>query len=240
MTATVRLAHHSGPSDDKRVLAANVRLSSLLASTHHVVFADRGSYRVRSVIPARGAVEAEADSLPKAVGTLTEQISQLVWDAGSIEQWPPEWVQLLDDVPTHPLIGPEDAPAIRPPARQRTKERNLSIGMSTSTALHDALQDRAQLLESTVSQVARELFLAGLADIERSVEEEDLDATFSTFRDSFQALNNGESFRWMLRVERRKYLEAQMLAKELRCSLAQLAAWCVQHGLRTVPVPIEA
>lgn len=239
MTATVSLAHRTGSSDDKRVLAANVRLSSLLASTHHVVLAGQGSYRVRSVIPRRDPIEVEAESLPKAVGTLMERISQLVLDAGAMEEWPPEWVQLLDDVPAHPQSAPA-APQAASSTRQRTKERNPSIGMSTSTALHEALEDRAQMLESTVSQVARELFLVGFADLSRSVEEEDLDTTFSVFRDSFQALNTGESFRWMLRIERRKYLEAQLLARELRCSLAQLAGWCVQHALRTTPVPAEA
>jgi hypothetical protein len=237
VTTTVRLEPRDHSVDDQRYLAANVRLSSLLASTYHIVSAGDEGYVVRSVVPERGPVEAKAVSLPKAVGSLTEQISQLVLDAGSIHEWPAEWVQLLDDV-----LAPSAYHAMQtrvPLAARRTKERNLSIGMSTSAALHQALEERAQLLESTTSQVARELFLAGLAALDRSVEEEDLDVTFSVFRDSYQAMNSGETIRWMLRVERRKYLEAQMLAKELRCSLAQLAGWCVQHALRTQPVPAE-
>lgn len=237
MTTTVRLEprHHS--VDDERSLAANVRLSSLLASTHHIVSAGLEGYVVRSVVPERGPVEGKADSLPKAVGSLTEQISQLVLDAGSILQWPAEWVQLLDDVLAPSAYHPMQTRVALSP--RRTKERNLSIGMSTSVALHQSLEERAQMLESTTSQVARELFLAGLAALDRSVENEDLDVTFSMFRDSYQAMNSGDTIRWMLRVERRKYLEAQMLAKELRCSIAQLAGWCLQHALRTQPVPEE-
>jgi hypothetical protein len=238
VTTTVRLEPRDHSVDDERSLAANVRLSSLLASTHHIVSAGHEGYVVRSVVPERGAVEAKADSLPKAVGSLTEQISQLVLDAGSIHQWPAEWVQLLDDVLAPSAYHPMQTRV--PLAPRRTKERNLSIGMSTSVALHQSLEERAQMLESTTSQVARELFLAGLAALDRSVENEDLDVTFAVFRDSYQAMNSGDTIRWMLRVERRKYLEAQMLAKELRCSLAQLAGWCVQHALRTQPVPAEA
>lgn len=237
MTTTVRLK----PRDhvvDERSLAANVRLSSLLASTHHIVSTGREGYVLRSVVPERGPVEAKGESLPKAVGSLTEQISQLVLDAGSINQWPAEWIQLLDDV-----LAPSAYQGVLPRvplAHHRTKERNPSIGMTTSAALHQSLEERAQLLESTTSQIARELFLAGLAALDRSVEDEDLDVTFSMFRESYQALNSGETIRWMLRVERRKYLEAQMLAKELRCSLAQLAGWCVQHALLRQPLPAEA
>lgn len=224
---------------ENRALEANVRLSSLLASNFDVVMARQGSFRLRSIVPTRGQIEAEANTLPKAIGSLAEQISQVVLDAGSFDHWPPEWVQLLDDVPVHVPIAANQTAEVPASARQRTKERNLSIGMSTSTALHDALEDRAQELETTVSQVARDLFLAGLSVLNRSVEEEDLDTIFSEFRDNYLALNTGESLRWMLRVERRKYLEAQMLAKELRCSLAQLTGWCVQYALRTVPVPVE-
>jgi hypothetical protein len=237
VTTTVRLEPRARAVDE-RSLVANVRLSSLLASTHHIVSAGDEGYVLRSVVPERGPVEAKGESLPKAVGSLTEQISQLVLDAGSINQWPAEWVQLLDDA-----LAPSAYQAVQtrvPLAPRRTKERNPSIGMTTSAALHHSLEERAELLEGTTSQVARELFLAGLSALDRSVEEEDLDVTFSEFRDSYQAMNSGETIRWMLRVERRKYLEAQMLAKELGCSLAQLAGWCVQHALRTEPAPAEA
>lgn len=237
MITTVRLARQGTSMQENRALEANVRLSSLLASNFDVVMARQGSFRVRSIVPTRGHIEAEANTLPKAIGSLAEQISQVVLDAGSFDHWPPEWVQFLDDVPVH--VPASQADEVTASARQRTKERNLSIGMSTSTALHDALEDRAQELETTVSQVARDLFLAGLSALNRSVEEEDLDTTFSEFRDNYLALNTGESLRWMLRVERRKYLEAQMLAKELSCSLAQLTGWCVQYALRTVPVRAE-
>lgn len=239
MISTVRLAHQDSSVQENRALEANVRLSSLLASNFDVVTSRQGNFRVRSVVPTRGHIEAEANTLPKAIGSLAEQISQVVLDAGSLDRWPPEWVQLLDDAPVHVPIAANQAVEGPASARQRTKDRNLSIGMSTSTALHDSLEDRAQELETTVSQVARDLFLAGLSALNRSVEEEDLNTTFAEFRDNYLALNTGESLRWMLRVERRKYLEAQMLAKELRCSLAQLTGWCVQYALRTVPVPAE-
>lgn len=226
MIATTHLIQPPPLSHDQDDLAANVRLASLLASVPNVIHGDAaGGYVVRRLVPARGEVEGQGASLPKAIAILMERITELVLDAGSMQQWPAEWVQMLDDAPAVSTKVANVSPV-------RTKERNLTIGLSTSTLLHQALEERAGSMESTVSQVARDLFAHGLAVLSRGLDEEDLDVVHSKFRDAFDELNSGESVRWMLRVDRRKHLEAQFLAKELGASLAQVAGWCVQFALR--------
>lgn len=225
MTTRIR-SKPRGADTHQEDMAANVRLSSLLAASN-VVQRHRNQYVVKSVVPSVGEIEGKGESLAKAFGTLAEQIVQKVMEAGSMKQWPAEWMQVLDEAPhVHPAAATK---------AERTKERHLTIGLTISDALHRALEERASVLESSVSQVARELYVNGLAALERSVDEHNLDKALSGFRDSFNELNAGENVRWMLRVERRKYLEGQLLARELRCSLAQLAGWCVQFALRNAP-----
>lgn len=227
MIAPARLNQAPPLSRDQHELAANVRLASLLASMPNVIDSDgTGGYVVRRMVPARGEVEGKGASLPKAIATLTERIAELVLDAGSMQRWPAEWVQMLDDAPAVLPKVPGGSPV-------RTKERNLTIGLSTGASLHEALEERAGSIESTVSQVARDVFVHGLAALNRGLEEDDLDVVRSRFRDAYVELNSGESVRWMLRVDRRKHLEAQFIARELGVSLAQVAAWCVQFALRS-------
>jgi hypothetical protein len=228
------------------VHTANARLSSLLAAHPHVIVDANRRFTVSVVVPNFGEVAASRKTLPAAMALLTGRISRLVMKVPSMKEWPVEWVQLLDEacVPsTTELAKPNTREVANSPTSGsvvRTKDKMPSIGVTGKSSLHERLAELAAHRECSLAQVARKLFADGLARLNKRLDSERLDKVLSDFEGAYEALTPSDSYRWMLRVERRLFNSSSLLARELGKSQSQIATLCLSAELAKHMSPVSS
>lgn len=125
---------------------------------------------------------------------------------------------------------------VKPDIRaQKTKQLQGTIGVVSTAHLRQTVINEASDSDKSISAVARDLFESGLARFEERLWGE---ASVDVLREFARAYSHfqgeSETQQWSLRITRRAYLQAAMLAREHGMSQSQLACWCIAMGLEVV------
>ncbi|NIE66844.1 hypothetical protein [Burkholderia sp. Ax-1719] len=121
----------------------------------------------------------------------------------------------------------------------RTKERQVTIGVSTKASLHTAIGVLAQARGESLSAVARDMVARGFEDFETRSFTESQSRLLASFESKLATYCEGENMQWMVRVDRRLATRIKLSAKEFGKSASYMAAICITDALvkQTAIVP---
>ncbi|WBY00047.1 hypothetical protein PE066_11190 [Ramlibacter tataouinensis] len=184
-------------------------------SSNVAVDADKRSLTVTIVIPMKGTAQ-RALSQPKHQLRLKQDVEHLV-DGVLASSRPAASVKRLAD----------QVNEVTQPAPVRTKEPNSTIGVTSTEYLRAFLVEHAGELDQQTSVVARDMFERGLELFEKRLWDEASAAVLKDFRASYAEFQSDNTKQWSLRLPRKRYLKAVLLAKEQGISLSELACLCI-------------
>lgn len=113
----------------------------------------------------------------------------------------------------------------------RTKTPNSTIGVTSYEYLLVQLKQEADERNESLSTVARNLFERGFSALEDRLWNESPASVIHEFKDGYREFQSDSTKHWPLRLERRRYLKAVLVAKEQGLSLSHLACLCISTAL---------
>jgi hypothetical protein len=113
----------------------------------------------------------------------------------------------------------------------RTKERQVTIGVSTKSSLRSAISILADERGESVSAVARDMVASGFEDFETRSFTESQSRLLASFESELSTYSEGENMQWMVRVDRRLATRIKLSAKEFGKSASHIAAICMSDAL---------
>lgn len=126
------------------------------------------------------------------------------------------------------------APVAAATERVRTKAPKSTISVNSSDRLWDELAHHASEVDSKVSPIAVECFEKGLESLSARLWKESPKAVLAELSAAYtRHFEGGEAKQWSLRLSRKTYLDAVLLAQEQEISLSLLACMCLVSGLET-------
>ncbi len=214
-----------------------VRLLS--AVTAHPTFEfdeERRSTKCTVVIPTRGRVEAEGESVETATANLASKLQHLLSDASTNGRWPAEWHRLANSVQISRQLnasGGQVSPVQRDTTEPRvsTKERQETIGVSCKRSLQTFIAGCAGFKGESAAQVARMLLNDGFEEFEERTLNHSASRVFASFQKDYDQLVGSETTQWMVRTNPSLFVRIRLTAKEHGKSVSQLSAMCMAHAL---------
>lgn len=184
------------------------------------------------VIPSRGRVEGEGESIQAATASLAQKIQQVISSASTSDQWPAEWHRLANSVQVHRLNAIDaDAPQKESTERMTTKERQETIGVSCKRSLQTFIAGCAAHKGESAAHVARMLLSDGFEEFEERTLNHSASRVFAAFQKDYDQLVGSETTQWMVRTSPSLFVRIRLTAKEHGKSASQLSAMCMAHAL---------
>lgn len=109
----------------------------------------------------------------------------------------------------------------------RTKEAKCTIGVTTTEYLRDEIKQHAQERGLPAAEVAREMFEQGFGAFQDRLWSEPSSAVIADYKEAYAEFLSDTKKQWMLRLSRRQYLKAVLLAKEQGLSQSELVCYCL-------------
>lgn len=185
------------------------------------VASDRGTLTVTIRIQVKGAAQR---SLLRHPDRLKSNVQELVGEVLATPR-PTASVKRLS-ASLQNVAKPVDVRA------ERTKQAQGTIGVVSSVHLRQTLINEAEDLEQPTAALSRQLFEKGLERLEERLWNESSADVLREYKRAYEHFNgDNDTQQWSLRVPRRTYLRAVMLAREHGISQSQLACWCIAMGL---------
>ena len=181
------------------------------------IAADRKTKTTRIVIELKGALHG-AFVQPKHQERLRLQVEQLV--GGVMASSSP--VASVHKLSVKLRERPEPT---------RTKAPNGTIGVTSTEYLHSEICDLADEKGIKFAPAARELFDRGFSAFQERLWNESSESVLSDFKGMAEEYQSDRTRQWPLRIERRKYQKAILLAKEYGLSASELAGLCIAAAL---------
>jgi hypothetical protein len=207
-----------------------LRVGSFLLEQSQIA-CNRGRYEMAVELPSQERLMGSGGSAQEAFVDFCTRVSNLLF-VEATEQSSGSSKSTRDFEALRELVARRDADAARRDASKatRTKERQKTVGVTSKMSLVERIGQDPQ--SESFASVARELFEKGLDTLDGRLDAESSNAVFDDFQSVYSALPDPATRQWMLRVERRTYERALVLANEYGKSLSNLAALCIAYGLR--------
>ncbi len=196
----------------------------------------RQSTKCAVIVPTRGRVEAEGESVEVATANLMSKIQSVLGNASSNGHWPLEWHQLASTVQ---IVRSEQSPdgtslqlhSASSESRMTTKQRQETIGVSCKRSLQTFIAGCASSSGESAAQVARLLLSDGFEDFEERTITHSANRVFAVFQKDYDQLASSETTQWMVRTSPSLFVRIRLTAKEHGKSASQLSAMCMAHAL---------
>jgi hypothetical protein len=208
-------------------------LSAMAARAIFEVDEDRRFTRCSVIIPSRGRVEGEGDSVEEATSKLAQKIQQVIASINA-NDWPAEWHQLANSVEVRNRADHHyDASLIRKNIVGRTasKERQETIGVSCKRSLQTFISGCAESKGESAAQIARMLLSQGFEEFEERRLSHSASRVFASFQKDYDRLGGADTSQWMVRTNPSLFVRIRLTAKEHGKSASQLSAMCMAHAL---------
>jgi hypothetical protein len=193
---------------------------------------ERGMLKLTITIPAQGATRQARLGDPR----LKENVKELV-EGVLLSPRPTASVKRLAAQISAAQAGSAQSAAQQvEPTVTRTKQAQGTIGVTCSVHMREVILQEADERNVALSALARQMFEAGLARLEERLWEEPSQKVLSDFNEVYRHFSADETMQWSLRIPRRAFLRARLLAQEHGISLSQLACVCLAVGLDLVMV----
>ena len=115
----------------------------------------------------------------------------------------------------------------------RTKASQCTIGVNSCGSVHAELQRLSSEALQNFATVAREAFERGLQSLDERLWSESSKSVLDEFSNTYASFEQDEKKQWSLRISRRAYIKAVLLARENGISQSQLACLCIAAALES-------
>lgn len=186
------------------------------------------------VIPSRGRVEGEGESIEAATASLAQKLQHVISSASTSGHWPDEWHQLANSVRVlrNQLVHADTSQTLKETTeRMTTKERQETIGVSCKRSLQTFIAGCAAHKGESAAQVARMLLRDGFEEFEERTLNHSASRVFAAFQKDYDQLVGSETTQWMVRTSPSLFVRIRLTAKEHGKSASQLSAMCMAHAL---------
>lgn len=230
-----RLLNDEAASKGAAYLDEWVRLlSAITARPTFEIDEERRFAKCAVMIPARGWVEGEGDSIEAATASLAQKLQLVIWSESTNARWPAEWHQLADSVRVlrNQLVHADPFKTLKDMSeRVMTKERQETIGVSCKRSLQTFIAGCAAHRGESAAQVARMLLSDGFEEFEERTLNHSASRVFAAFQKDYDQLVGSETTQWMVRTSPSLFVRIRLTAKEHGKSASQLSAICMAHAL---------
>lgn len=181
-------------------------------------------------LPDNKRLRRDARDTDQAARNLLVALTNEILNANGVEQWHSGYQVILEQNSTQDAEGKmqlnecETTPS-------RTKERQETIGVSTTSSLHNAIGSLAQERGESIAAVARGMLTNGFEDFETRAFTESQSCLLASFESKLATYSEGENMQWMVRVNRRLATRIKLSAKEFGKSASQMVAMCMTDAL---------
>ncbi len=182
------------------------------------------------ILPGHKRLHRDARNAEEAARSLLAVLTEEVLGAREADNWVSEYALVLERNCTQNVEGDmqTNAGEITP---SRTKERQETIGVSTATSLHAAINALAQRRGMSAAAVARDMAAKGFETFETRTFTESPRRLLASFESKLATYNEGENMQWMVRLDRRLATRIKLSAKEYGKSASQMVAMCMTDAL---------
>lgn len=229
-----RLLDDKAASQGAAYLDEWARLLSAMAARATFEF-DEASQTTKCsvVIPSRGRVEGEGQSVEEATSSLALNLQKVISSIRA-SHWPIEWHQLADSVELRGRSKVEDKGLHRrldATVRMTSKERQETIGVSCKRSMQTFIAGCAGNKGESAAQVARMLLSSGFEEFEERTLNHSASRVFASFQKDYDLLGGVDTSQWMVRTSPSLFVRIRLTAKEHGKSASQLSALCLAHAL---------
>jgi hypothetical protein len=182
-------------------------------------------------LPGEEEFQLGARNPDELVFGLLDVLQKKIRSARSRGEWAPEWKVLLSEKDTS--TKQEAGMALTSNSAKgvdRTKERQVTVGVTSKTSLYEKITSVAKLEGSSTARVARRLFVSGLDEFENRSFSENPRRLLEKYESNLERLDGTETMQWMLRMSRHESLRLKFSAQEYSRSASQLAALCLHEA----------
>ncbi|MFZ1907328.1 MAG: hypothetical protein WAU56_18255 [Steroidobacteraceae bacterium] len=204
-----------------------LRVGSFLLEQTRIA-CNRGRYEVAVDLPSNQRLMGSGRSQQEAFIDFCTQVSNLLFPEATADRQGRQSSAAEDFDALSALLARRDD--TNPRVAIRTKARQKTVGVTCKASLVDRIdKDEAS---ATFASAARDLLERGLDALDQRLDKESSKTVFDDFQCSYAELPESATKQWMLRLERRPYERALVLANEYERSLSNLAAICIAYALK--------
>ncbi|WP_152608054.1 hypothetical protein [Burkholderia sp. A9] len=181
-------------------------------------------------LPSNKKLYKDARNADEAARSLLAALTEEILGARVVDHWVSEYRLALEKNCTRSgeaNMQPNECET----AASRTKERQETIGVSTTASLHTAINALALARRTSTAAVARDMLSKGFEDFETRTFTESPRRLLASFESKLATYNEGENMQWMVRVDRRLATRIKLSAKEYGKSASQIVAMCMSDAL---------
>lgn len=231
-----RATQHGGKHAKSRAEAPAVESPSELPRTplrvgsflleQSMIACNRGRYEMAVDLPSSHRVLGSGRSAQEAFVDFCTQVSSLLFVDPTAPSPDTSKSAAEDFDALREMVERRDADV----APNRTKTRQKTVGVTSKASLVDQMS--SGLRYENFATLARDLFEKGLGALDSRLDRESSQIVFDDFQSAYAVWPDTATQQWMLRIDRRTYQHALVLANEYGRSLSNLAAICIAYALR--------
>ncbi|MFM0489081.1 hypothetical protein [Paraburkholderia graminis] len=182
------------------------------------------------ILPGNKRLSRDARNADEAARSLLAVLTEEIMRGRVADHWVSEYGLVLERNYTQNAEADmqTNAGEITP---SRTKERQETIGVSTASSLHAAINALAWAQGKSTAAVARDMVAKGFEAFETRTFTESPCRLLESFESKLATYNEGENMQWMVRVDRRLATRIKLSAKEYGKSASQMVAMCMTDAL---------
>jgi len=218
-------AESSAADESHSLPDTRLRVGSLLLERSQIA-CNRGHYEMAVFLPPNECVKGTGRSQQEAFVSFCTQVSGLLFPEPTEKQLEASTPIAKAIEALHSELAQREEGTR---AATRTKARQKTVGVTSKTSLVNRIG--ADRESDNFSSSARELFERGLNILDERLESESSASVFGDFQRAYASLSGTETTQWMLRVDRKVYERALVLANEYERSLSSLAATCIAYAM---------